>query len=115
MGIHMNVFRFLGDMSHLLSFFVLYHKIHRTRSCKGAASRTAAGSTVLSDEDKRGEQQHRVRICRHISQDAGAVRIGVLYALSGSVLQLQFSVRASSWHNLGGKAASKPVNILKFT
>lgn len=31
----MNIFRFLGDMSHLLSFVLLYEKIHRTRSCKG--------------------------------------------------------------------------------
>ena len=31
----MNIFRFIGDMCHLLSFLVLYHKIHRTRSCKG--------------------------------------------------------------------------------
>ena len=34
----MNSFRLIGDMCHLLSFFVLYHKIHRTRSCKGATA-----------------------------------------------------------------------------
>jgi ER lumen protein retaining receptor len=33
----MNIFRFIGDMCHLLSFLVLYHKIHRTRSCKGVS------------------------------------------------------------------------------
>jgi ER lumen protein retaining receptor len=43
----MNVFRLMGDMCHLLSFLVLYHKIHRTRSCKGVFTRnTAAMPTV---------------------------------------------------------------------
>ncbi|WWD17090.1 hypothetical protein CI109_101527 [Kwoniella shandongensis] len=31
----MNIFRFLGDLSHLASIFILLHKIQTTRSCRG--------------------------------------------------------------------------------
>jgi ER lumen protein retaining receptor len=31
----MNIFRFLGDLSHLASIFILLHKIQQTRSCRG--------------------------------------------------------------------------------
>ncbi|TYJ57751.1 hypothetical protein B9479_001605 [Cryptococcus floricola] len=31
----MNIFRFLGDISHLASIFILLHKIQTTRSCRG--------------------------------------------------------------------------------
>lgn len=34
----MNIFRLAGDMSHLASILVLYHKISYTRSCKGMRS-----------------------------------------------------------------------------
>ncbi len=40
----MNLFRFLGDMSHLLSIIVLLMKIRATRSCRG----TVDGWRVLS-------------------------------------------------------------------
>jgi len=32
----MNIFRFLGDMSHLASIFILMHKIITSKSCRGA-------------------------------------------------------------------------------
>lgn len=35
----MNIFRLAGDMSHLASILVLYHKIAYTRSCKGVLRR----------------------------------------------------------------------------
>ena len=35
----MNIFRLLGDMSHLLSIIVLLLKIRATRSCRGTNSR----------------------------------------------------------------------------
>ncbi|OWZ78912.1 ER lumen protein retaining receptor [Cryptococcus neoformans Bt85] len=31
----MNIFRFLGDLSHLASILILLHKIQTTRSCRG--------------------------------------------------------------------------------
>ncbi|WVQ73929.1 hypothetical protein IAR50_003510 [Cryptococcus sp. DSM 104548] len=31
----MNIFRFLGDLSHLASIFILLHKIQTSRSCRG--------------------------------------------------------------------------------
>lgn len=36
----MNIFRLAGDMSHLASILVLYHKIAYTRSCKGISLKT---------------------------------------------------------------------------
>jgi len=36
----MNIFRFLGDMSHILSFIILLHKIYKGRSSVGISLRT---------------------------------------------------------------------------
>ncbi|CDZ96649.1 er lumen protein retaining receptor [Phaffia rhodozyma] len=36
----MNIFRLLGDLSHLASIFVLLHKIQTTRSCRGISFKT---------------------------------------------------------------------------
>lgn len=36
----MNVFRFLGDLSHLLSIFILLHRIQTTRSVSGISFKT---------------------------------------------------------------------------
>lgn len=36
----MNIFRFLGDMSHILSFIVLLHKIIKGKSAAGISLRT---------------------------------------------------------------------------
>jgi len=36
----MNLWRLLGDMSHLLSIMVLLLKIHATKSCAGVSLRT---------------------------------------------------------------------------
>ena len=36
----MNIFRFLGDMSHILSFMVLLHKIVKGKNCTGISLRT---------------------------------------------------------------------------
>ncbi|KAK4688094.1 ER lumen protein retaining receptor, partial [Tremellales sp. Uapishka_1] len=38
----MNIFRFLGDLSHLASIFILLHKITTTRSCRGISFKTQA-------------------------------------------------------------------------
>ncbi|KZP10716.1 ER lumen protein retaining receptor [Athelia psychrophila] len=38
----MNIFRFLGDASHLASIFILLHKIITTRSCRGLSFKTQA-------------------------------------------------------------------------
>lgn len=38
----MNLFRFIGDMSHLASMFILFHKIQTTRSCRGLSFKTQA-------------------------------------------------------------------------
>ncbi|KAF8963584.1 ER lumen protein retaining receptor-domain-containing protein [Flammula alnicola] len=38
----MNIFRLLGDLSHLTSIFILLHKIQTTRSCRGISFRTQA-------------------------------------------------------------------------
>ena len=37
----MNIFRFLGDMSHILSFLLLLHKIVGGKSAAGISLRTA--------------------------------------------------------------------------
>lgn len=36
----MNIFRFLGDLSHLASIFILLHKIQTSRSCRGISFKT---------------------------------------------------------------------------
>ena len=36
----MNIFRWIGDMSHLLSFLVLIFKMHASRSCAGISLKT---------------------------------------------------------------------------
>ena len=36
----MNIFRFLGDLSHLASIFILLHKIQTSRSCRGISLKT---------------------------------------------------------------------------
>jgi len=36
----MNIFRFLGDMSHILSFLILLHKIYKGKSSVGISLRT---------------------------------------------------------------------------
>ncbi|KAF8234365.1 ER lumen protein retaining receptor [Tricholoma matsutake] len=38
----MNVFRLLGDLSHLASIFILLHKIQTSRSCRGISFKTQA-------------------------------------------------------------------------
>ncbi|KAF7295964.1 ER lumen protein-retaining receptor [Mycena kentingensis (nom. inval.)] len=38
----MNIFRLLGDLSHLASIFILLHKIQTTRSCRGISFKTQA-------------------------------------------------------------------------
>ncbi|BEJ13811.1 hypothetical protein CspHIS471_0309850 [Cutaneotrichosporon sp. HIS471] len=38
----MNIFRFLGDLSHLASIFILLHKIQTSRSCRGISFKTQA-------------------------------------------------------------------------
>lgn len=36
----MNVFRLIGDMSHVLAIFILLHKIWKTRSCSGVSGKS---------------------------------------------------------------------------
>lgn len=36
----MNIFRFLGDLSHLVAVVILLHKIWRTRSCAGISGKS---------------------------------------------------------------------------
>lgn len=36
----MNLFRLLGDISHLISIFLLIHKIQKTRSARGLSEKT---------------------------------------------------------------------------
>ncbi|PFH50473.1 hypothetical protein AMATHDRAFT_75621 [Amanita thiersii Skay4041] len=38
----MNLFRFVGDLSHLASILILLHKIQSTRSCRGISFKTQA-------------------------------------------------------------------------
>ncbi|KAH6910307.1 ER lumen protein retaining receptor-domain-containing protein [Coprinopsis sp. MPI-PUGE-AT-0042] len=38
----MNLFRLLGDLSHLASIFILLHKIQTTKSCRGLSFKTQA-------------------------------------------------------------------------
>ncbi|KAL4071273.1 ER lumen protein retaining receptor-domain-containing protein [Scleroderma yunnanense] len=38
----MNIFRLLGDLAHLASIFILVHKMHTTRSCRGISFKTQA-------------------------------------------------------------------------
>jgi len=38
----MNIFRLLGDFSHLASIFILLHKIRTSRSCRGISFKTQA-------------------------------------------------------------------------
>ncbi|EIN06602.1 ER lumen protein retaining receptor [Punctularia strigosozonata HHB-11173 SS5] len=43
----MNIFRFLGDLSHLASILILLHKIQTTRSCRGISYKTQALYVVV--------------------------------------------------------------------
>ncbi|KAI0262231.1 ER lumen protein retaining receptor [Gloeopeniophorella convolvens] len=43
----MNIFRFFGDLSHLASIFILVHKIHTSRSCRGISFKTQALYVVV--------------------------------------------------------------------
>ncbi|TDL23097.1 ER lumen protein retaining receptor [Rickenella mellea] len=43
----MNVFRLLGDLSHLASILILLHKIQTTRSCRGISFKTQALYVVV--------------------------------------------------------------------
>ncbi|KAI0001046.1 ER lumen protein retaining receptor [Russula vinacea] len=38
----MNIFRLVGDLSHLASIFILLHKIQTSRSCRGISFKTQA-------------------------------------------------------------------------
>ncbi|WOO80666.1 ER lumen protein-retaining receptor [Vanrija pseudolonga] len=38
----MNIFRFLGDLSHLASIFILLHKMTTSRSCRGISFKSQA-------------------------------------------------------------------------
>lgn len=88
----MNIFRFAGDMSHLLSIMVLLLKIRATKSCRGEVDpqveergRTrscccngrrdrglfamcGAGVPPISSTPSRFSMR-----CRHFAQDTGAV------------------------------------------
>ncbi|PPQ92424.1 hypothetical protein CVT25_008645 [Psilocybe cyanescens] len=44
----MNLFRLLGDLSHLASILILLHKIQTTRSCRGAVIHTCLWELVLT-------------------------------------------------------------------
>ncbi|KAL5504642.1 ERD2 [Sanghuangporus vaninii] len=43
----MNIFRFLGDLSHLASIGILLHKIQTSRSCRGISFKTQALYVVV--------------------------------------------------------------------
>ncbi|KAL5521371.1 KDELR1 [Sanghuangporus baumii] len=43
----MNIFRFLGDISHLASIGILLHKIQTSRSCRGISFKTQALYVVV--------------------------------------------------------------------
>ncbi|KOS14204.1 er lumen protein retaining receptor [Malassezia pachydermatis] len=43
----MNIFRLLGDLSHLASIFILIHKIVTSRSCRGISFKTQLMYTVV--------------------------------------------------------------------
>jgi len=43
----MNIFRLLGDLSHLASIFILLQKIQSTRSCRGLSFKTQALYTTV--------------------------------------------------------------------
>ncbi|KIM64010.1 hypothetical protein SCLCIDRAFT_1213830 [Scleroderma citrinum Foug A] len=43
----MNIFRLLGDLAHLASIFILVHKMHTTRSCRGISFKTQALYVVV--------------------------------------------------------------------
>jgi len=43
----MNIFRLLGDLSHLASIFILVHKIRTSRSCRGISFKTQALYVVV--------------------------------------------------------------------
>jgi len=36
----MNIFRFVADMLHLLSFFIIIYKLHKTKNCRGVSCQT---------------------------------------------------------------------------
>jgi len=43
----MNLFRLIGDLSHLASIFILLHKIQTSRSCRGISFKTQALYVVV--------------------------------------------------------------------
>ena len=36
----MNIFRFVADMLHLLSFFIIIYKLLKTKNCRGVSCKT---------------------------------------------------------------------------
>lgn len=36
----MNIFRFVADMLHLLSFFIIIYKLYKTKNCRGVSCKT---------------------------------------------------------------------------
>lgn len=100
-------------MSHLLSFVVLFEKIHRTRSCKGqlicqqlGSAKRSAALCQMSVADGRNvysvlkiaerERPEIAAACRHFSQDTRAVPAGLCHALPGPLHKLHLIVR--SWN-----------------
>lgn len=50
----MNIFRILGDVSHLLAIIILLVKIHRSKSCAGECSLGKEGTLLLSSSEASG-------------------------------------------------------------
>lgn len=50
----MNIFRILGDVSHLLAIIILLVKIHRSKSCAGECSLGEEGTLLLSSSEASG-------------------------------------------------------------
>lgn len=36
----MNIFKFIADLLHLVSFIIIIYKLHKHRSCKGVSAKT---------------------------------------------------------------------------
>lgn len=62
----MNIFRFAGDMSHILSFIILLHKIIKGKSTVGISLRT--------QELYAGAQELSARASRHDSRPQASAR-----------------------------------------
>lgn len=92
----MNIFRLVGDLSHLLAIIILLLKIWKTRSCAGMrlevlAVHCGAGSCLCCLDAIETDPLHAY-FCRYIGQVPDSVRRSVHNPVPGFVDDLRIGI-----------------------